>query len=361
MPQRYLLFTAGPVAMSEEILEIGREQPPYFRTEAYSAFMQEAERRFLRLLTAPEGSRAVFLNASGTGAMEAAVAGLLTPDDRALVIDGGSFGRRFAQLTAFYGIPTETLSLAFGQRLTEERLNAVCADGLTALLVNLHETSSGTLYDLGLLSRYCDAHGLLLIVDAVSAFIAEALDMSACRADAVLTASQKALACAPGIAPLALSPRGLERMKCVPSKCYYLNLQEAFENAKRGQPPFTPAESVMMQVAARLEGLMDGGMERERAQMARRAEAFRARITDLPFTLVSQSPSNAVTAISPRAGVSAHGIFETLMNDYHICVCPNGGAQRDTVLRVGHMGALTDEDYERLFAALNDLQGRKLL
>ncbi|MDD3335627.1 MAG: aminotransferase class V-fold PLP-dependent enzyme, partial [Eubacteriales bacterium] len=171
-----LLFTVGPVQMDPKIREIGAQQPPYFRTEMFSSFLLDAEERFLALLHAPEGSRAVFLSSSGTGGMEAVVDGLLDQNDRALVIDGGSFGHRFVELCGLHGIATEVLSLSPGERLTEERLNAAPTTGLTALLVNLHETSTGTLYELPMLSRYCKSHGLLLLIDAVSAFIADEID-----------------------------------------------------------------------------------------------------------------------------------------------------------------------------------------
>lgn len=355
------LFTVGPVMMSEEIRAIGAEQPPYFRTAEFSGLMGEAEERYLRLLNAPEGARAVFLSSSGTGGMEAMTAGLLNGSDRALIVDGGSFGHRFAELAAFHGIPAEVAALRPGERLTEERLNAVNTAGLTALLVNLHETSTGTLYDLDVLSRFCRAHDLLLVVDAVSAFVCEELDMKRSGADAVLTASQKALACAPGIAPVALSPRALARTERINSPCYYLNLRSALDNGRRGQPPFTLTESVMMQVSARLKELDNGGLERERERMAADAASFRERIAGLPLELLSQSPSNGCTALCTQEGVSAHGVFETLRREYDLCVCPNGGALRDTVFRVGHMGALTGADYDRLIAALHDLNRRGLL
>ena len=58
---------------------------------------------------------------------------------------------------------------------------------------------------------------------------------------------------------------------------------------------------------------------------------------------------------------SAYRIFEVLKDEYDIFVCPNGGELRDRVLRIGHMGALTEADYDTLFAALHDLSERGIL
>ena len=112
---------------------------------------------------------------------------------------------------------------------------------------------------------------------------------------------------------------------------------------------------------ARLEELENGGLEREQGRMAADAAFFRAQIAGLPLALLSQSPSNGCTAVCTREGVSAHGVFEQLLREYEVCVCPNGGALKDSVFRVGHMGALTRADYDRLLHALNDLNRRGLL
>ena len=54
-------------------------------------------------------------------------------------------------------------------------------------------------------------------------------------------------------------------------------------------------------------------------------------------------------------------MFETLKDDYGIWVCPNGGALRDRVFRVGHLGALSVEDNETLLRALLDCKRKGLI
>ena len=93
-------FSVGPVQMNEAVLKVGGEQIPYFRTDEFSAIMKENERLMLGFIGAPQGSRAVFLTGSGTASMEAAVMNLLSEEDKALVVNGGSFGQRFADLCA---------------------------------------------------------------------------------------------------------------------------------------------------------------------------------------------------------------------------------------------------------------------
>ena len=93
-----LNFSVGPVQSSAGVRAIGAEQVPYFRTPEFSKVMLENEAMMKELAGAPEGSRAVFLTGSGTASMEAAVMNCFTPSDRVLVVNGGSFGERFAQI-----------------------------------------------------------------------------------------------------------------------------------------------------------------------------------------------------------------------------------------------------------------------
>lgn len=98
------------------------------------------------------------------------------------------------------------------------------------LLVNIHETSSGLLYDMRLLSDFCRERWMVLIVDAVSAFIAEGIDMASFDADVVLTGSQKTLSCHPGIPIMALSPCAQKRVADNLKLCSYHSLKEALRN-----------------------------------------------------------------------------------------------------------------------------------
>ena len=98
-----LNFTVGPVQSSEEILEIGSEQVPYFRTPEFSKIMLENEALIKKLAKAPSDAKAVFLTGSGTAAMEATVMNVLNTKDKALIINGGSFGARFVKLCQLHG------------------------------------------------------------------------------------------------------------------------------------------------------------------------------------------------------------------------------------------------------------------
>lgn len=179
--------------------------------------------------------------------------------------------------------------------------------------------------------------------------------------DIMITGSQKALACAPGIAILALSPKALDRINNTKCVCQYLDLKIALKNGERGQTPWTPAVGILRQIHARLLEIdANGGVEAEISRTATLANYFRNQIKDLPFEIVSESLSNAVTPLHPTTQ-SAHEIFLKIKDEYGMWICPNGDSMKDSVFRVGHIGALTTADYDKLIAAFKDLKAKKYI
>ena len=217
------------------------------------------------------------------------------------------------------------------------------------------------LYDIDLVSDFCKRKGLFLIVDSISSFIADPFSMKDSNADVVLTGSQKALALPPGLSILMLGPRALERIEQNNVRSLYFNLKAALKDGLRGQTPFTPAVSILIQLNKRLNMLNKRGLLSETERIHLLARDFRDKIQSLPFDFPSSAMSNAATALSTKADLGAHGIFELLKDEYEIFVCPNGGELKDRVFRVGHIGALSTDDNTALIESFKDIQRRGLI
>ena len=356
-------FTVGPVQSSESVCLIGAEQVPYFRTAEFSEMMFQNERLIKKFANATPDSKVVFMTCSGSGGMETAIMNTLSLKDKAIVVNGGSFGERFVELLTLHEIPFTEIKLEPGKALKAEHLEQLDGKGYTCFLVNKHETSTGVHYDINLISDFCKRNGLFLIVDCISTFLADPFDMQALGADIMITGSQKALACPPGIAVMCLSTRALERIQNSNCKCQYLDLKLAIKNMERGQTPWTPAVGILRQINVRLKEIdAQGGVEAEISRTAGLAKYFRNKLVEynLPFEIVSESLSNAVTPLHPTTA-SANDIFLKIKDDYGMWVCPNGGSMKDTIFRVGHIGHLTTEDYDKLIDAFLDLQVKGII
>ena len=357
-----LNFTVGPVQIDNEIGKIGSEQIPYFRTDEFSSVIKENELLIKEFVNSDIDAQTIFITGSGTASMEAVIMGILTPDDRVLVVNGGTFGQRFSELCKIHSICYTEINLNYFEPLTETHLEPFNNKNYTCFLVNINETSTGVYYDLNLISRFCKKNNLFLIVDAISSFLADPLDMKDSGIDVIITGSQKALACPPGISIIVLSPKAIERVSKNKTKSMYFDLKSALKNGTRGQTPFTPAVSILIQINARLNMIKkSGGVEFEIQKVKLIAEDFRIKIRELPLTIASPTLSNAVTPILAPNSISAYKIFEILKDKYQIWVCPNGGELSDKVFRVGHIGALTVQDNEVLINALKDMQRKGVL
>lgn len=356
-------FTVGPVQSSDAVRAIGAENVPYFRTAEFSQIMLENERLIKKFAHTTEDSRVVFLTCSGSGGMETAIMNTLSKKDKALVINGGSFGERFVELLALHEIPFTQIKLEHGKALRPEHLAPYEGKGYTAFLLQKHETSTGVHFDINLVSDFCKRNNCFLIVDTISTFLTDPFDMAALGAGVMITGSQKALACPPGIAVMALAPSALKRIEKTKCCCQYLDLKLALKNQERGQTPWTPAVGVLLQINERLKEIdAAGGAEAEIARAAGLANYFRCKLKEhhLPFEIVSESLSNAVTPLHPTTQ-SAYEIFLKLKDEYGIWICPNGGDMKETIFRVGHLGYLTEKDYDKLIDAFLDLRDKKFI
>lgn len=351
-----LNFTVGPVTASNEICEIGSQQVPYFRTEEFSKLMLENEKLVLNFANAPNNSRCVFITGSGSASMEASIVNSLSIKDKVLVINSGSFGKRFVDILNVYNIPNNEICIPKGRSISSVDLAAYDKKNYTAFIVNIHETSTGVLHNLDIISNFCRKNNLFLIVDAISSFLADEINMLGSNIDILIAGSQKALAVPPGVSFLILSPRALDRIKTNKNPCFYLDLNLSLTNQERGQTPFTPAVLILIQINARLKEIdKNGGVNAQINRTYELAKYFRKSIIHLPFKITSSSLSNAVTPLHP-INCSAYDLFLLLKDKYNIWVCPNGGELKDYIFRVGHIGNLHTQDYDILLKAFEDLR-----
>lgn len=356
-------FTVGPVQSSDAVCAIGGEQVPYFRTSEFSEIMLENEYLIKKFANATADSRVVFLTCSGSGGMEAAIMNCLSKNDKVLVINGGSFGERFVELLSLHEIPYTEIKLEYGKTLKPEQLARYENKGYTAFLLQKHETSTGVHYDIDMVSDFCKRNNCFLIVDTISTFLCDPFDMVATGTGIMITGSQKALACAPGIAVMVLAPSALKRIEDNKCCCQYFDLNLALRNMKRGQTPWTPAVSILRQINVRLKEIdANGGANAEIDRCSELATYFRDKIIEykLPFEIVSESLSNALTPLHPTTQ-SAYEIFLKIKDEYGMWICPNGGNMKDTVFRVGHIGYLQKKDYDKLLAAFLDLKEKNFI
>ena len=342
------LFTIGPAQMYPHTIAVRNRIVPYFRTPEFSEMMLENAGRMKKFMDAEENAEVIFLTASGSGAMEATVMNCFDERDKLLVISGGTFGERFEKICMIHNIPYESLKLKPDEALTRTHFRKYENNGFTGLLVNLHETYTGQLYDIELIHEFCKRSHLYLVVDAISTFLCDEYHMKKYQIDATIVSSQKGLCLAPGLSVIVLSDRMVQRkVRTHQVKSLYFDFKDYLINMKRGQTPFTPAVGVCFELYDMLCRIDEQGVDSRIQEVKRKCDYFRGRISDLPIHLPSYPLSNAISPIRFEKDIAME-FFKYLKDNKNMMVNPVGGELGKCSIRVAHIGDLKLEDYDAL-------------
>lgn len=340
-----------PGNIDPRIAAIGAEPFLYMRTDAFSQINKESERMLLDLIHCKSG-RTIIYTGSGTGAMSAVVENYVSTKKKAFVIDGGSFGHRWFQLCEYYDIPAFDFKVPFAKDIDYALLEqTVASEKPDIFLCQHHETSSGQMFNLEIISDICHRYGVSLVVDVISTFLAEPLDMGALDIDICITSTQKGLNIPPGLSILFFSPK-LDGY-VFNHKGYYWDFDDNFANLKRGQTPFSPATILFLQLHARLKQLMEeGGENKNIADVRHRALHFRALCQQYGWAVPAETPSYAITGFQTE-DTAERIIFKGLIDKYDTYIMPGGVPG---FYRVSHMGLQSNEDLDRLAAAIHEFE-----
>lgn len=340
-----------PGNIEDSILQIGGKPFPYMRTAQFSELVKDCEQMLLQLIHCP-GGRVIFYTASGTGAMDAVVSNYVSTFKKAFVIAGGSFGYRWKSLCDYYNCPNEIFEVPFARDIDYERLEErIRVSRPDVFLCQHHETSTGQLFDLKKISAICKKYQVSLVVDVISSFLSDELDMQSLGIDICITSSQKGLNIAPGLSFLFLSPE--VQKKDFAHKSFYFDFQENLKNLERGQTPYSPATTLFLQLHARLKADVVLGAEAIIASVRQKALYFRNLCQQYGWEVPAEVPSNCITGFFvPKNGDI---LFKELLKD-DIYIMPGG---TPNYFRVSHLGVQTEEDLDDLASRIHAIENLK--
>jgi alanine-glyoxylate transaminase/serine-glyoxylate transaminase/serine-pyruvate transaminase len=213
MKNRTLLMIPGPIEFEPAVLAaLGAPTTSHVAANFIEAFGQALER--LRKVFLSDDGQPFVLAGSGTLAMDAVGANLVEPGDRALVVNTGYFGDRYAALLSRYGAQVTQLNAPVGGRASLDEIEEALKKERFKLVTVTHvDTSTGVITDVQGIAGLAARYGTLSVVDGVCSVAGEALHMSAWGVDVVLTASQKAVGVPPGLALFVASPIAVAAFK----------------------------------------------------------------------------------------------------------------------------------------------------
>ena len=301
----------------------------------------------------------VVLTTSGTGAVETSVVNLIKKDDVVIIPVNGEFSTRLADLIDNYGGKTIRMNSPYGQNPPIEKIQEAFEKNskVKALYVVYNETSTGTtLRYLSKLGDICKAHGAFFVVDAVSILGGDELPVDKWNVDICFTATQKALAAPPGIAPISISKEAKKYMIENPPASQYLNLKRYFKYYNDSfETPFTPAISLFYAYQEALNIILEEGIQNRIERHRKCANAFYSGLEALGFTPFADanSRSNVVIAVNYLLGIDDKKFRELISSKFKVLLAGGFGELKGKVFRVGCMGEVSSYHVMRTLSAIS--------
>ena len=354
MAEKRYLLTPGPTPVPPEVLAELAKPIIHHRERDYRDIYEQC---LVRLQDVYRTQHEVLMyTTSGTGAFESAVANLTSPGDRQLVLSAGNFGERWAAMVKAFGADLVHVRLEWGETPEPDDLRAALAEteGVRVVYLTHSETSTGVVADVQALTAVAREAGALVVVDAVSSLGAVPLETDAWGIDVVVSGSQKALMCPPGIAFASVSSPALEAAARAVSPRFVLDWERTRKAQATLDAPFTPAVSIVRALNVALGLLLDEGLEAAFDRHARLGRACRegAKAMGLELFSPDEERSAVVTAIRSPEGVDATAIVSGLRDRFGITIANGQGDLKGKIFRIGHIGWFDVFDITTALAAV---------
>jgi alanine-glyoxylate transaminase / serine-glyoxylate transaminase / serine-pyruvate transaminase len=360
-----LLLGPGPSTPYPEAVEALTRPVLGHLDPAYLALMAEVSDR-LRTVFGTANELTLAVSGTGSAGMEACLASLVQPGEKAIVGVNGYFGERLCEVASRGGAELVRVDGPWGRPLDPEDLLAAQRAHPEArlLAVVAAETSTGVRNDIAPLAALADTDTLLL-VDAVTALGGTELRVDDWKVDACYSASQKCLGAPPGLAPVTLSPRAVEVMgaRTVPVRSFYLDLGLLHEYylAPSHRYHHTASSTIAQSLHAGLGRLVDEGVEQTWARHARIGTLLQDELVKRGFGLIADPAHNRLpqlTATTLPEGREEAPLRRALLERYGIEVGGGLGEFAGRAWRIGMMGHNARErSVATLLAAVDELLG----
>ncbi len=345
--KRNLLLSPGPSKVPAELCEVLGRPIIHHRTPQFQAILKEVFEGLKKVLKTQND---VFIFASsGTGAMEAAVANLLSAKDKAITVEAGKFGERWTELCKAYGVDAKVLKIAWGKAVQPAAIQEILAaeKDVKAVFITLCETSTATMPDVKAIADIVKQTNAVLVVDAISGLGPDALLTDEWGVDVVCSACHKGLMLPPGVSFISVSPKAMKLAEQSTSPKYYYSFKKSKKAVEKADTPFTPAINLVMALNESLKMVNAKGIENMWPYYAKMAKAVRAAAKAIGLTIFADeaNASNAVTAINVPPGIDGEKLVKAMRDVHGITMAGGQGEElKGKVVRIAHMGAVDEYD-----------------
>ena len=352
--KKTLLLTPGPTPVPEDVLAAMARPMIHHRHEPFRAVVEKVKEDLKYLFQTKND--VLILGSTGTGAMEGAVANLLSRGDKAIVVQAGKFGERWTEICEAYGVQAIPVDVEWGMAVDPEQVRAALdqAPDAKAVFLQASETSTGVRHPVReIADLVASRENTVIVVDAITALGVFDIQTDAWKLDVVVTGSQKALMLPPGLAFACLSEKAWRLAEASDLPKYYFDFAKEKKNLAKNQTAYTSSVSLIIGLQASLARIKEEGLENLFARTDKLARATRAGVKALGLELLApDSPSDACTAIKVPEGVDGAKIPSLIREKYGVAVAGGQAHLKGKIVRISHMGYVNAYDILSGLAAL---------
>ena len=340
MPEKRYLLTPGPTPVPPEVLEAMARPVVHHRGPDFKRAYRQCLDRLAQVYRTEND--VLLFTTSGTGAFESAVANLVAEGDRVVVVSAGNFGERWADMVEAFGGDLVHLRYAWGDTPDPDDLRAKLAEAgpVKAVFLTHSETSTGVVCDLQASVAVAKDAGALVVVDAVSSLGAVPVETDAWGIDVVVSGSQKALMCPPGLGFVSVSPAAYEAARRGGSGRYVLDWERTRQGQEKLDSPYTLAVTLVIGLNVALGLILEEGLEAAFDRHVRLGRACREGIKAMGLELFSPDDdrSAVVTAVRAPEGLDVAAFLLDLRDRLGVQLIGGQGELTGKIFRIGHIG-----------------------
>jgi alanine-glyoxylate transaminase/serine-glyoxylate transaminase/serine-pyruvate transaminase len=364
-PAERILMGPGPSPVPQRVLRalgaptLGHLDPQYVSLMDETCEMLRQVFRTKNSLTFP-------VSGTGMAGMECIAVNLIEPGDEVIVCVKGVFGLRMKDVMERCGATVHTVEATWGDTITPAQISAALASHPKSKLVGIvhAETSTGAHQPLEGLAAIVQAHGALLVVDAVTSLGGHELRVDDWGIDAIYSGTQKCLSCPPGLAPVSFGPRALARLDARKTKpqSWYLDvtmLRKYYVGGGGGRVyHHTAPINMTYALHEALTIVLEEGLEARIARHAAMHQRLRAGLEKLGLGYVPQRSLHSLNCVHIPAGVDDATVRRRLLEEYGIEIGAGLGPMAGKAWRIGLMGhGATVRNVDLVLAALGEILG----
>ncbi|MCA8914702.1 MAG: alanine--glyoxylate aminotransferase family protein [Planctomycetes bacterium] len=348
------VLTPGPTALLPEAQIAQAEAAMHHRTDAFIELFQTV-RKGLQQLFKTERPVLTFAS-SGSGGLEACVANLIQEGDKVICVNAGKFGERWMKMNQAFGANVIEVKVEHGRGVP---LAAVAAQlgmhpDVRAVFVQGSESSTGAVHPVQQIAQLVKPmSNCLMCVDAITWIGAHEVRTDEWNLDLVVCGSQKAMAMPPGLAFVSVSEKAEKMLgERKGNRRFYFDFARELKNQAKDQTAFTPAISLIAAAAASLKWILDAGVDSLTRNAFELASMSRAAVQAMGLELLSDSPSESVTAVRVPGGMDSGAVIKGLKNQFGAIIANGQDDLKGKIFRLAHLGYYDYIDTMGLIAAL---------